>query len=150
VRQLQLTSYVHNAQALRMLVLVERNVEFLRDCITSVQIDTHRFSYLNVILIQSRERTLRLSCLVCRSERSSLRSFSEYRRVIEHFNEAYVNCKWRDYVSRCFVRDENDDVVVINERSLSSFSRITDDDNDRVIDHDDDEELNVQNVIVLF
>jgi hypothetical protein len=97
VRQLQLTSYVHSAQALRVLVLVKRDVEFLRDCITfiqiDIQIDIHKSSYLNVILIQSRERTLRLSCLVCRSERSSLRSFSECRRVVEHFDEACVNCK---------------------------------------------------------
>jgi hypothetical protein len=83
---------------------------------------------------------LRLSCFVCRNERSSFRSFSECRRVVEHFDEACVNFKWRDHVSRCFVRDENDDVVVIDERSLSSFSRIADDDSDRVIDHDDDEE----------
>jgi hypothetical protein len=89
----QLIEYIHNSQSKRLLVLQRLNVKFVRDSITFAQIDSHRFSYLNVILIQSRDRTMRQSCLACRSERSNLRSFSKCRRAVEHFDEACVNCK---------------------------------------------------------
>ncbi len=73
----QLIEYIHNSQNKRLLVFQKLNVKFVRDNIIFFQINSHRSSYLNVILIQSRDRTMRQSCLACRSERSSLRSFSK-------------------------------------------------------------------------
>jgi hypothetical protein len=89
----QLIEYIHNSQSRRLLVLQKLNVKFVRDSIIFAQINSHRSLYLNVIFIQSRDRTMRQSCLACRSERSSFRSFSKCRRAVEHFDEACVNCK---------------------------------------------------------
>jgi hypothetical protein len=89
----QLIEFVHSASSLRLLVLLKLNVKFVRDNIIFNQINIHRSSYLNVIFIQFRERTMRQSCLACRSETSNLRSFSKCRRAIEHFDETCVNCK---------------------------------------------------------
>jgi hypothetical protein len=146
----QLIEYIHSSQSRRLLALQRLNVKFVRDNITFAQIDSHRSSYLNVILIQFRDRTMRQSCLVCRSERSSLRSFSKCRRAVEHFDEACVNCKWRDHVNRCFIRknEMNDDVIIVDHRRLTS-SRF--DENDRAFDNDDnDDDSSTSNVIVLY
>jgi hypothetical protein len=143
----QLTEFVHSASNLRLLALSRLNVKFVRGSIILNQISTHRSSYLNVILIQSRERTMRQSCLACRSETSSFRSFSKCRRAVEHFDEACVNCKWRDHVNRCFVRknEMNDDVIIVDHRRLTS-SKL--DENDRA--NDNDLSSSTDNVIVLF
>jgi hypothetical protein len=146
----QLIEYIHNSQNKRLLVLQKLNVKFVRDSITFAQIDFHRFSYLNVILIQSRDRTMKQSCFACRSERSNLRSFSKCHRAVEHFDEACVNYKWRDHVNRCFVRknEMNDDVIIVDHRRLTS-SRF--DENDRAFDNDDnDDDSSTSNVIVLY
>jgi hypothetical protein len=89
----QLIKFVHNASNLKLLAFSKLNVKFVRDNIIFNQINIYRSSYLNVIFIQSRERTMRQSCLAYRSETSNLRSFSKYRRAVEHFDEACVNCK---------------------------------------------------------
>ncbi len=89
----QLIEFVHNASSLRLFAFSKLNVKLIRDNIIFNQINIHRSSYLNVIFIQSRERTMKQSCLACRNETSSLRSFSKCRKAVEHFDEAYVNCK---------------------------------------------------------
>jgi hypothetical protein len=89
----QLIEYIHNSQNKKLLAFQKLNVKFVRDNIIFAQIDFHRSSYLNVIFTQSRDRTMRQSCLACRNERSSLRSFSKCRKAVEHFDEACVNCK---------------------------------------------------------
>ena len=149
VGQQQLTPYVHSRQGMRVLALPEQDVEFIRGCITPVQIGTHRPSYLNAILIQSRGRTMGLSCLACRSERPGLRPFPECRRVAEHFDGACANCKWRDHASRCFVRDEDDDVIVIGERSLGPFPGNADVGGGRAIGPGGGDGSSAQNAIVL-
>jgi hypothetical protein len=93
---------------------------------------------------------MKQSCLACRNERSSLRSFSKCRRGVEHFDEACVNCKWRDHVNHCFVwkNEMNDDVIIVDHRHLTS-SRF--DENDRALDNDDnDDDSSTSNVIVLY
>jgi hypothetical protein len=55
----QLIKFVHNASSLRLLALSKLNVKFVRDNIIFNQINIHYSSYLNVILIQFRERTMR-------------------------------------------------------------------------------------------
>jgi hypothetical protein len=143
----QLTEFVHNASSLRLFILSRLNVKFVRDNIIFNQINIHRLSYLNVIFIQSRERTIKQSCFACCNEISSFRSFSKCRRTVEHFDEAYVNCKWRDHVNRCFVRknEMNENVIIIDHRRLTS-SRF--DENDRI--NDNDLNFSTNNVIVLF
>ena len=150
VGQQQLTPYVHSSQALRVLALPGQDVEFIRGCITPIQISTHRPSYLNAILIQSRGRTLGLPCLACRSERSGLRPFPECRRVAGHFGGACANCKWRDHASRCSVRDEDDDVVVTGQRSLGPPPGNADVGGGRAIGHGGGDGSSAQNAIVLF
>jgi hypothetical protein len=143
----QLIEFVHNASNLRLFALSRLNVKFVRDNIIFNQINIHRLSYLNVIFIQSCERTMKQSCLTCRNETSSLRSFSKCRRTIEHFDEACVNCKWRDHVNRCFVRknEMNDDVIIVDHRRLTSLKF---DKSDRI--NDNDLNFSTNNVIVLF
>jgi hypothetical protein len=51
----ELTSYVHNSQTREVLILSEQDVQFVRERITFTQLDTHRSSYINDILIQSRD-----------------------------------------------------------------------------------------------
>jgi hypothetical protein len=146
----QLIEYIHNSQNRKLLALQRLNVKFVHDNIIFAQIDSHRSLYLNVILIQSRDCTMMQSCLACRNERSSLRSFSKCRRAVEHFEEACVNCKWHDHVNRCFVREYemNDDVIIVDHRRLKS-SRF--DENDRTLDNDDNDDDNSKsNVIVLY
>ncbi len=146
----QLIEYIHNSQNKRLLALQKLNVKFVRDNIIFAQIDSHYFSYLNVILIQSRDCTMKQSCFACRSERSNFRSFSKCRRAVEHFDEACVNCKWRDHVNRCFVRNNetNDDVIIVDHRRLTSSKS---DENDRAFDNNDnDDDNSTSNVIVLY
>jgi hypothetical protein len=143
----QLIKFVHNASSLRLLAISKLNVKFVRDNIIFNQINIHCSSYLNVIFIQFHERTMRQSCLACRNETSNLRSFSKCRRAVEHFDEAYVNCKWRDHVNRRFVRknEMNDDVIIVDHRRLTSLKF---DENDRVNHNDLNSSTN--NAIVLF
>ena len=131
VGQQQLASFVHSPQGRAILALPGQNVEFVRDSITPAQIGSHRPSYLNGVLIQSRGTTLEQPCLACHSVFPGLRPFPKCRRVAGHFGGACANCKWRDHASRCSVRgDEDDDVVVIGQRRLkpSSGNHVVNDD----------------------
>ncbi|EDN10720.1 predicted protein [Histoplasma mississippiense (nom. inval.)] len=89
---------------------------------TELQVRSHRPSYINAILIQSRGRTEPHACLACRSAHPGLQPFPECRRLPGHFGGACGNCKWRDHAIRCSVRD-GEGVEVIE-----------------IVDDDDDEE----------
>jgi hypothetical protein len=89
----KLTSYVHNSQTRKVLILSEQDVQFVRERITLTQFDTHRSSYINDILIQSRDQSTSHLCDSCDRSRSELNSFSYCRHVVKHFDEACNNCK---------------------------------------------------------
>ena len=119
VGQQQLAVYIHSPQGRAALALPGQDVEIVRGSVSPAQILSHRPSYLNAILIQSRDTTLGHPCIACRSVHPGLRPFPECRRVVGHFGGACANCKWRDHAARCSVRgDEDDDVVVTGQRRL--------------------------------
>lgn len=119
VGQQQLAFWVHSPQARAVLALMGRDVEFVRGSITPIQVGSHRPSYINAILIQSRGRALENPCSACRSARPGLRPFPSCRRVQGHFGGACANCKWRDHAARCSVRDEGDDAPEDEPLSLA-------------------------------
>jgi Protein of unknown function (DUF3716) len=94
------------------LALPGQDVLFVRGSMNEHQVLSHRPSYINAILIQSRGRTEVQACLACRTG-PGLRPFPECRRLLGHFGGACGNCKWRDHASRCSVRDGEDAVEVI-------------------------------------
>jgi hypothetical protein len=89
----KLTSYVHSSQTREILILSEQDVQFVRKRIAFTQFDTHRFSYINDILIQFRDQSTSHLCDSCDRSRSELNSFSYCRHVVRHFDEACDNCK---------------------------------------------------------
>ena len=149
---LQLTPYVHTASGRVLLARQGRDVEFVRGSITPAQIGSHRASYINAILIQSRGRAVSQPCEACRRPRTGLRSFPECRRAIGHFGGACANCKWRDHGNRCSlvrVDDEDDDVVITGSRRLEGPSRVNDAENELDAGHDGGVESSARNPLLL-
>jgi hypothetical protein len=109
VGQQQMASFVHNTMGRAVLALPGQDVEFVRGSITPTQVGSHRPSYINAILIQSRGTAVQPACEACTATRPGLRPFPECRRVAGHFGGACANCKWRDHGARCFVRDDSSD-----------------------------------------
>ncbi|EDN08837.1 predicted protein [Histoplasma mississippiense (nom. inval.)] len=101
----QLSPFTHSPQSRAVLALPGQDVPFVRGSMTELQVRSHRPSYINAILIQSRGRTEPHACLACRSAHPGLRPFPECRRLPGHFGGACGNCKWRDHAIRCSVRD---------------------------------------------
>lgn len=101
----QLAPWVHSPQSQAVLALPGQDVPFVRGAISGNQIMTHRPSYINALLIQSRGRREEQACSACR-DGPRLRPFPECARVPGHFGGAYGNCKWRDHTARCSVRDQ--------------------------------------------
>ncbi|KAL8686414.1 MAG: hypothetical protein Q9218_007121 [Villophora microphyllina] len=100
----QLGPWVHSPQGIAVLALPGRDVPFVRGAITGQQVLTHRPSYINAILIQSRGHQLHTACDACRGG-AGLRPFPECRRTPGHFGGCCGNCKWRDHCARCSVRE---------------------------------------------
>lgn len=101
-----LAPFVHTDEGRRMLrSLPGEDVAFIRGRISARQIQMHRLSYVNAILIQSRGRRLAVPCTRCRSGQGRL-VFPECRQVPGAFGGACANCKWPDKASQCSVRDE--------------------------------------------
>jgi len=65
VDQQQLTQYAHFSQTMIILALPDVNVLFVQLCITLNQVRTHQLSYINVILIQSQDVLISVSCINC-------------------------------------------------------------------------------------
>ncbi|KAM0803126.1 hypothetical protein BDR22DRAFT_88735 [Usnea florida] len=106
--------WVHAPGQRAILALPGVDVEFVHGAITALQIGSHRPSYINSILIQSRGHAPSRACSACRAVRPGLRPFPECRRVVGHFDGACANCKWRDHGRRCSLRrggadDDGDD-----------------------------------------
>ncbi|KAL2377819.1 hypothetical protein RJ035_007609, partial [Blastomyces gilchristii] len=110
----QLSPFAHSPQARAVLALPGQDVLFVRGSMSEHQVRSHRPSYVNAILIQSRGRVEVQACSACRSS-SGLRPFPECRRVPGHFGGACGNCKWRDHAIRCSVRDEDEGSVEVIE-----------------------------------
>ena len=94
-----MASFVHSPQGRAVLALPGQDVVFVRGAITPTQVGTHRPSYVNAILIQSRGAAAGQACGECR--RRGLRPFPRCVRVAGHFGGACGNCKWRDHAARC-------------------------------------------------
>lgn len=111
----QLAPHCHNNQQRAVLALPGQNVPFVRGAILPTQVGTHRPSYINAMLIQSRG-VVSGPCDRCQR---SLRPFLECRRVPGRFGGCCGNCKWPDQAARCTERDndDDDDVVVISSDS---------------------------------
>ena len=148
----QLTPYVHSAPGRRLLALPGRNVSVVRGSITPQQIDTHRPSYINAILIQSRGRAMGQPCEACRRSRTGPRPFPECHRAFGHFGGACANCKWRDHANRCSVRsgpDDDDDVVYLESKMLENSSWVNDATALPDSDHDGASESSVNRPLLL-
>jgi hypothetical protein len=95
----QLAVLCHNSLQQTVLALPGRDVVFVRGRITPQQLVTHRPSYVNALLIQSRGVVRARPCTEC--SRRGLSPFPECRQVAGHFGGACGNCKWRDHAARC-------------------------------------------------
>jgi hypothetical protein len=102
----QMAAFIHSPQGRAVLALPGRDVVFVPGAITPNQVRSHRPSYINAILIQSRGNMVPGLCTACQTPRPGLRPFPECRRVPGHFGGCCGNCKWRDHASKCFVRDD--------------------------------------------
>jgi hypothetical protein len=94
-----------------VLGLPGQDVEFVRGSITPAQVGTHRPSYINAILIQSRGVVQAPACDACSAARPGFRPFPECRRVPGHFGGCCGNCKWRDHAARCSAKDPDNKVL---------------------------------------
>jgi hypothetical protein len=75
VGQQQMASFVHSTMGRAVLVLPGQDVEFVRGSITPTQVGSHRPSYINAILIQSRGTAMQPACEACTATRPGLRPF---------------------------------------------------------------------------
>ncbi|OJD24033.1 hypothetical protein ACJ73_04608 [Blastomyces percursus] len=107
----QLNPFAHSPQSRAVLALPGQDVVFVRGAITEVQVRSHRQSYVNALLIQSRGQPEPHACTACRGGRP----FPECRRVPGHFGGACGNCKWRDHAARCSVRDGGIEVIDLDD-----------------------------------
>lgn len=102
----QLRPFVHNGLQRAVLALPGRDVLVVRGAITLAQVQSHRQSYINALLIQSRGALATPPCREC-STRADMagdgrtRPFPECRRLAGHFGGCCANCKWRDHAARC-------------------------------------------------
>lgn len=95
----ELASFCHNSRQRAVLALPGRGVAYAVGSITPQQVMTHRPSYVNAILIQSRGVVSSPPCTEC--SRRGLRPFPECIRLERHFGNCCGNCKWRDHAARC-------------------------------------------------
>ena len=102
----QMAAWVHSPQGRAVLALPGQDVVFVRGAITPNQVASHRPSYINAILIQSRGNVVLNPCTACQGPRPGFRPFPECRRVPGHFGGCCGNCKWRDHASKCSVQDD--------------------------------------------
>ena len=100
-----LSPYVHTSTGRILLSLPGEDVQFVRGSIFASQIQQHRPSYINALLIQSRGVVLAQPCTNCRHGQG-MKPFPECRHVPGAFGGACANCKWPDWASQCSVRDE--------------------------------------------
>lgn len=103
--QAYLAPYVHSDAGLRELAQHGQPVPFIRGRISARQIQYHRPSYINALLIQSRGVRLARPCTHCRGGQGLRRPFPECRHIPGEWEGACANCKWPDRANQCSVRD---------------------------------------------
>jgi Protein of unknown function (DUF3716) len=101
----ELAPWVHNDLARAVLSLPSYDVFFAHDTIKPRQINLHRPSYINGILIQSRGILQDPPYGRCVEE---LKPFLECRRVPGHFGGCCDNCKWPNAAISCTARNPNE------------------------------------------
>ncbi|KAF2834599.1 hypothetical protein M501DRAFT_1000048 [Patellaria atrata CBS 101060] len=151
IAQQQLAPWYHSPQSRALLAVGGGvDVEFVRGSITPQQIESHRQSYVNRILIQSRGGDID-PCTACRTR--GFRPFLSCRRAGVHFGGACANCKWCDHAARRSVRAGGLYKPSYGDRLLGSDPR--DDRADgsapgnAITLGDDDEGATPQNVIII-
>ena len=107
VRGQQMAPIIHLLQGVLLLSLPGNDVAYIPNAIQLYQLQMHRPSYVNAILIQSRGRAVVPVCDACSRARPGLCPFPQCIRAAGHFGGACGNCKWRDRAASCSVRDEN-------------------------------------------
>lgn len=97
----QMRNVIHSSQSRAALALPGRDILIVRRSWNVERLASKRSSYMNAILIQSRDRRQCQACAQCSQARPGLYPFPKCRRVAGHFGETCANCKWRDHTSRC-------------------------------------------------
>ncbi len=102
----ELRQVCHNSLQLALIALPGQDVLYRTGRISPGQVQSHRPSYINALLIQSRGAIVPGGgCHGCRTRGPS--PFLECRRVPGHFGGCCGSCKWRDHAQRCTARDNN-------------------------------------------
>ena len=104
-----------------VLAFSEQNVSFIQTNISTEQILSHQFFYINDILIQSCEVLVNSFCIQYAEWDFSF--FMKCCRVFDYFNDVCANCKWCDHVIWYFVQDSNESWHNC-DALLSSFSSL--------------------------
>ncbi len=118
VDQQQLALYAHFSQTMVILALLNDNILFVQNCITSQQMRTHQLLYINAILIQSQNILISDSCTDCQKHDMTL--FLKCHHTLKHFNECYSNCKWCDHAAHCSVHNNDVLIVILNNENNNS------------------------------
>jgi len=121
VDQQQLALYTHSCQTTVILTLLDDNVLFIQNCITSQQMRTHQLSYINVILIQSQSMLISDGCTDC--QKCSMTLFLKCHHTSEHFNKCCDNCKWCDHTAHCSVCNNDVLIVILNNENNNDADR---------------------------
>ena len=109
----ELAPWVHNDHGQAVLNLPGLVVPYVRNSINPGQINMHRPSYINGILIQSRGMLQDPPCASCAAAAPGFHPFLECRRVPGHFGGCCGNCKWRDGCSHCSAYNKNEAAVQV-------------------------------------
>ena len=104
----QLQPWVHSPQSQALLARQPgRDVAFAHGSIVPGHIDSHRQSYVNAILIQSRGVALSRACDQCLKRTATGRKripaqrFLDCRVVKGYFGGCCASCKWSDAANKC-------------------------------------------------
>lgn len=89
----------HNVLQRAVFVMPGLNVPYVAGAITPNQIMSHRPSYINALLIQSRGTPSATPCTECSRRGSG--PFLACVKLHGHFGGACGSCKWRDHAVRC-------------------------------------------------
>jgi hypothetical protein len=102
----QLAHFCHSPMAQRLLARPGVDVEFILDMIRVDQIESHKPSYINAILIQSRRIVTPIPC--GHYALGHRKPFPSCHRTAGHFGGCCANCKWRDWGNRCIYYNSNE------------------------------------------
>ncbi len=120
VDQQQLALYAHFSQTMVILALLNDNVLFIQNYITSAQMRTHQLLYINVILIQSQNVLISVSCTDC--QKCNMTLFLKCCCTSKHFDECYSNCKWCDHTVHYSVWSNNVLIVILDNKNNNSVN----------------------------